>query len=289
LLGGLPRQAWARAMSLRHLVVVLGDQLDRESTALDGLDPARDRLWMAEVPSEAEHVWSHKARIALFLAAMRHHADWLRGQGWPLDYLALDAHEHRTLGEALMAALMQYRPQAVVLVQPGDSRVLADLQRACDHAGVTLQLRPDRRFIVDPQDFARWAAGRKRLVLEHFYRFMRKRTGYLMEGKLPAGGRWNFDADNRPPGAGIAAGAAALRTGRGDCRGAAAGGGTLRRAPGRAVAIRLAGDPRPGPSGPRGFHRAAAGAVRPLPGRHVARRALAVPCAPVSGTEPEAA
>lgn len=34
----------------RHLVLILGDQLDPASAALDGFDPARDRLWLAEVP-----------------------------------------------------------------------------------------------------------------------------------------------------------------------------------------------------------------------------------------------
>ena len=52
---------------LRHLVIVLGDQLDRHSAALADFDPARDAVWMAEVRAEATQVWSHKARIALFL------------------------------------------------------------------------------------------------------------------------------------------------------------------------------------------------------------------------------
>ena len=42
----------------RHLVVVLGDQLDAASAALDGFEPATDSLWMDEVADEWEHVWS---------------------------------------------------------------------------------------------------------------------------------------------------------------------------------------------------------------------------------------
>lgn len=52
----------------RHLVLVLGDQLDDTAAAFDGFDPATDQVWMAEVAEESEHVWSHKARIALFLS-----------------------------------------------------------------------------------------------------------------------------------------------------------------------------------------------------------------------------
>ncbi|MGD9751563.1 MAG: cryptochrome/photolyase family protein, partial [Acidimicrobiia bacterium] len=38
-----------------------------------------------------------------------------------------------------------------------------------------------------------------RLVMEDFYRWQRRRLGYLMDADQPAGGRWNFDHDNRQP------------------------------------------------------------------------------------------
>jgi deoxyribodipyrimidine photolyase-related protein len=38
---------------LRHRVLVLGDQLDPATAALEGGDPARDRFWMVEVPGKA--------------------------------------------------------------------------------------------------------------------------------------------------------------------------------------------------------------------------------------------
>ena len=59
----------------RHLVIVLGDQLNLDSTAFDGFDAATDVVLMVEAREESTHVWSHKARTALFLSAMRHFAD----------------------------------------------------------------------------------------------------------------------------------------------------------------------------------------------------------------------
>jgi deoxyribodipyrimidine photolyase-like uncharacterized protein len=58
-------------MGIRTLVVVLGDQLDAKSLALEDFDANQDLVWMAELPQESEHVWSHKARTALFFSAMR--------------------------------------------------------------------------------------------------------------------------------------------------------------------------------------------------------------------------
>ena len=182
---------------LRHLALVLGDQLDPASAALEGFDPARDRIWMAEVPEEATHVWSHKARIALFLAAMRHHAEAMRARGWPVDYLRLGDHPHPGLAAALGHTLAQSRPQRLVMVRAGDWRVQQAIETTARSAGVALEVRPDRHFIAQPQDFAAWARGRRELRLEYWYRELRRQTGLLMEGTQPAGGRWNYDADNR--------------------------------------------------------------------------------------------
>jgi len=176
---------------------VLGDQLDHRSRAFDGFDARLDRVWMAEVPAESEHVPSHKARIALFLAAMRHFRDELRARGWTVDYRVLGTAAGRSLGDALCSDLEQLHPARIVLVEPGEHRVAVQITAAARAAGVPLEFRDDDHFFITAREFAGWADGRKEFRLEHFYRWMRRRTGVLMEGDQPAGGRWNFDADNR--------------------------------------------------------------------------------------------
>lgn len=182
---------------MRRLLVVLGDQLDRRSAVLDGFDPAQDRIWMAEVVAESTHVWSHQARIALFLAAMRAFAAELRQRDWPIDYLSLGTHDFQTLGEALDASLAEHRPAALRLVQPGDWRVLAQIRASCEEAGIELQLLEDSHFLIELEQARRWAKGRKSWLAEHYYRWVRKRLEILMDGDQPAGGQWNFDHDNR--------------------------------------------------------------------------------------------
>jgi deoxyribodipyrimidine photolyase-related protein len=182
---------------LRRLVVVLGDQLDAGSAALDGFDPDRDALWMAEVDGEARHVPSHKARIAIFLSAMRHFRDAQRAAGRVVLYRTLGEHHAATLGEALAEDLQRYRPTEVRSVQPGEWRVRQALQEATQAAGVPLQVMEDRHFLCPAEAFGDWAQGRREFRLEHFYRWMRVRTGLLMDGDRPAGGAWNFDKANR--------------------------------------------------------------------------------------------
>jgi deoxyribodipyrimidine photolyase-related protein len=183
---------------VRNLVLVLGDQLDAQSSALEGFDPAQDVVWMAEVEQESTHVWSAKQRIAVFLSAMRHFAQDLHARGLPLVYTRLDdAHTCGTLALQLAHTIAQLHPSALVLTAPGDWRVLQSLRAVATAHQLPLDLRDDTHFFSTVREFAAHAKGRKQLRLEYWYRELRQKHGILMDGKDPVGGQWNFDADNR--------------------------------------------------------------------------------------------
>ncbi len=197
----------------RRLIVVLGDQLDADSTVFEGFDPELDWIWMAEVSGEATHVWNSQCRISMFLAAMRHFRDRLRERGWPVAYRQLNvsgsqwsfgdradlglAEGAETLASQLALTLDRVRPAEVHAVDPGEWRLKDQLQGVARAAGIAWVARPDQHFFSSPEDFAAHARGRKQLRLEFFYRELRQRTGFLMDGDQPAGGQWNYDAENR--------------------------------------------------------------------------------------------
>ena len=184
-------------MGLRNLILVLGDQLDPRSPALDGFDAEKDLVWMAELSEESEHVWSHKARTTLFLSAMRHFGRTLEGRALPLRYLRLGDHPYSGFSDALSAEIALLGPRRLLVLHPGDYRVLRQLEQVASHAGLPLEIRNDRQFLIGLEDFRGWAKERKSLRLEHFYRYMRRRHKILMDGKDPEGGSWNFDKENR--------------------------------------------------------------------------------------------
>ena len=70
----------------QRLILILGDQLDADASALCDVNPAHDTLWMAEVLEESTHITSSKKRTTVFLSAMRHFAAHLQSRGWPLIY-----------------------------------------------------------------------------------------------------------------------------------------------------------------------------------------------------------
>ena len=184
--------------SIRNLVVILGDQLNLDSSAFDGFAPGTDLVWMAECAEESTHVWSHKARTAMFLAAMRHFRIEL-SQKYCVDYVRLDDSGNTgRLDAELEKAIRLRKPGRVVLTHPGDYRVLEGIREACRNCGVPLEVREDRHFVSTLAEFEAFADGRKQLRLEYFYRIVRRKTGFLMspDGQ-PEGGEWNFDHENR--------------------------------------------------------------------------------------------
>ena len=183
---------------LRHLILVLGDQLDAESSAFDGFDPKLDAVWMAEVMEESTHVWSHKARITLFLSAMRHFRDVLIKRKWTVHYRSLDdADNAGSLAKELAISLKNLRPAKLIMTEAGDWRVQESLKETAKSPGLELEIRPDRHFLSSREEFSMHTQGRKQLRMEFFYREMRRKTGVLMNGDEPEGGAWNFDAENR--------------------------------------------------------------------------------------------
>lgn len=184
---------------LRNLVIVCGDQLDHASAALEGFDPARDAILISEAREEASYIWQHKRRLALFFSAMRHFAHDQRALGRAVIYNFIESEEPvSTLAEGLARAISEHKPEQLVLVRPGDLRVLTALEAAANESNMPLRLFEDTHFFTSPTDFSAALKGRKRFILEDFYRAERRRTGLLMtdDGK-PIGGEWNFDKENR--------------------------------------------------------------------------------------------
>lgn len=180
------------------LRLILGDQMDAKSAIFDDADADGDTFLMAEVLEESTHVPSHRQRTVLFLSAMRHFAEVVRGRGFRVRYVELDDPANtQTLGGELGRAAAELEPAGVAVVLPGDHRVAADLAAAADRADLPLDILPDRHYFVSPEDYAEFLGKKSTTRMEFFYRWMRKRVGVLMDGAKPVGGEWNYDADNR--------------------------------------------------------------------------------------------
>ncbi len=180
------------------LRLVLGDQLTRSLASLRDVANG-DLVLMAEVGEEASYVRHHKKKIAFLFSAMRHFSEALTQDGLNVRYVDIEAeaNTHSLAGEVERALNDRPELDRVVLVEPGEWRLLEEVKSWSDRFGVPVDIRSDDRFLCSHDRFAAWAEGRKRLTMEYFYREMRREHDVLMDGRDPAGGQWNFDADNR--------------------------------------------------------------------------------------------
>ncbi|WP_370882499.1 cryptochrome/photolyase family protein [Kineosporia succinea] len=123
----------------------------------------------------------HRRKAHLVLSAMRHRAAELGDR----------AHYRKvaTYGEALTKNLSVCAPTTFA------ARRLIE-----KHDGI--EVLPSRGYAIGEEQFAQWAQRRqgRKLVMEDFYRDVRKHHQLLLEGDgEPVGGRWNYDQDNREP------------------------------------------------------------------------------------------
>lgn len=187
-------------MASKTLVLILGDQLSRQVSSLRGLDTSETVVLMAEVTDEATYVRHHKKKIAFIFSAMRHFAAELAETGWQVDYVKLDSENNSgSLRGEVGRAVKRHRISDIRVTEPGEYRLLKEMESWSDRFGCDVDIRPDDRFIASHSEFTQWAQGRKTLRMEYFYREMRKKTGLLMNGAEPEGKQWNYDTENRKP------------------------------------------------------------------------------------------
>lgn len=177
-----------------RLILVLGDQLSADISSLRMAEKERDVVIMAEVLAETTYVPHHPKKIALVLAAMRKFSLTLQEDGWTVAYSKLDdiANTGSLPGELIRRA-SEFGANEIIATTPGEWRLIT----ALNDLPLSVQQLPDDRFVTSPKEFATWAKGRKELRMEWFYRQVRRKTGLLMEGTAPTGGKWNYDGQNR--------------------------------------------------------------------------------------------
>lgn len=195
--------------SPRH-VLVLGDQLTRSVGPLAEADPARTIVLVVEAADWARRRRYHRQKLVLVWSAMRHFAAELRAVGFTVREYRVDRFE-----DALAAHLREWPGATLEVMEPADLGVAGRLSEMVGAAGGSLDVRPNELWLSRDAHFDAWAAGRRTLRMETWYRLERRRLGWLMEtpagtpalpgdpDAVPTGGRWNLDAENRrvpPPG-----------------------------------------------------------------------------------------
>ena len=180
-------------MTATRTILVFGDQLNRAIGALSSARPGVDHVLIIESTEKLSAQAWHPQRLHFYVSSMRHFAEDLRRDGFDVDYVKSPSFrtaitEHRAL-----------RPGSEIVATEPNSVGARELLARLGVATVA-----SNQFLLHHLGFADWvdarrAKGYKTFKLEDFYRHQRTTLGMLMDGDEPAGGRWNFDDENREP------------------------------------------------------------------------------------------
>ncbi len=185
---------------VKTLRLILGDQLNAAHSWYKSKDDNVVYI-VAELRQETDYTTHHIQKIAAFFAAMQAFAQALTLAGHDVRHMNLDeSAPYRDLPHLLQTLLAEYQCTHFEYQRPDEYRLSQPLEDFCQHltdAGISHQCVDSEHFLLPFADINREFKAGKHVRMEAFYRRMRKRTGYLMDGDLPAGGQWNFDADNR--------------------------------------------------------------------------------------------
>ncbi|MEZ4555092.1 MAG: cryptochrome/photolyase family protein [Caldilineaceae bacterium] len=136
------------------------------------------------------------AKLVLLLSAMRHYADELRGQGYHVDYV-----QAASVTAGLRQHVTEHKPARLITMAASEyAGRRFQQEKLPDRLGIPVTVVPNGQMLVEQYDPEPSPKPGKRVVMETFYRAMRRHFDVLLDGDgEPVGGQWNFDKENRKP------------------------------------------------------------------------------------------
>lgn len=179
-------------------VWILGDQLLREHPALLAAEAQASRSQLRVVLVESERrkqkLPYQRKKLVLLISAMRHYAEELRAAGYTVDY-----RRASSVLAGLRQHVAEFQPTHIVTMAAAEysGRVFQQTQLA-GLLDSPVTVLPNTQFLCGR--FDPYPAPGKKVILENFYRAMRKHWRLLIDEQgEPVGGAWNFDRANRKP------------------------------------------------------------------------------------------
>ena len=180
------------------LRLVLGDQLNAAHSWFASPQP-EVLVVMMEVRQETDYVLHHAQKIIAIFAAMRELARQLSEAGHRLHYFTIDdpANQHDIVANLTWLCGRFHIPN-LEYQAPDEWRLDQQLQNYALQSTVACRMVDSEHFYTKRDEVGQLFAGRKKWLMENFYRQMRATHAVLMQADgTPEGGDWNYDQDNR--------------------------------------------------------------------------------------------
>lgn len=183
----------------KTLRLILGDQLNALHSWYGQVDDEVTYVMM-EVKTETNQVTHHIQKIVGFFASMRAFAADLKAKGHQLVYLNInDPKNQQSFTKNLDVLLKSQQFESFAYQEPDHFELDEELAKWTKQQAKVLksEMVSAEHFLTNRKELADFFKGKRQMVMEFFYRYMRKKHQILMDGDEPLNGKWNFDEDNR--------------------------------------------------------------------------------------------
>lgn len=175
--------------------IILGDQLNPYHSWFEEVNPDIAYVFI-ECRGEGSYAPHHIQKVVGIFSAMRQFATALKSQGHKVIYHKILKSREIELIDILNSICVKESVYNLQFQAPDEFRMLQNLQ-SLKKKGCQISFSSTEHFISTPKDFQETFAGKKTFLMESFYRKLRIKTGILMQGDQPKGGKWNYDNLNR--------------------------------------------------------------------------------------------
>ena len=171
-------------------VFVLHDQLNLEVWP-QWIKDEKPLLIFMESLEKGNEIIHHKKKAVYVLSSMRHFALECHKKGYPVLYHSTKGHFDGGLKEILSRT----EDLSVTFMTPSEWDSRERLREVKEQFPNCVNEIDNKFFFADPEVWKDKIEPGYRM--EYFYREMRKKMSYLMDGDEPEGGEWNYDDENR--------------------------------------------------------------------------------------------
>ena len=177
--------------------LILGDQLNAEHSWFEKLDNNVCYV-MFEMRQETDYVKHHIQKVVAFFGAMRNFARAREKEGHRVLYFTLDdSQNEQELEKNLNKVISLLGATRFAYQLPDEFRLDQQLQVFCKGLKISTEAVDSDHFLTTRDEMGQFFKGKKKWVMEFFYRYMRKKFDILMVHDQPEGGSWNYDKFNR--------------------------------------------------------------------------------------------
>lgn len=182
---------------MKTLRLILGDQLNINHSWFSEVNP-NVMYVMAEMRQETNYVKHHIQKVVAFFLSMRNFAQELQAKGHEVVYFKIsDATNLHDLEKIILNCIEKHQINQFEYQLPDEYRLDEQLKNIRAALNIDSRFFDTEHFYTSRNELTNFFEGKKLLLMENFYRMMRKKHDVLMYGMQPEGNQWNYDKDNR--------------------------------------------------------------------------------------------